>query len=306
MKPQHLAFAFLIAIMAGTNWVGTKISVDYFPPLFVVAMRFLFLIVLFLPFLRIVRGQMRTVFAVGISLGVMQFGFMFLSLSLSTDVATLAVVNQLYVPISTILAVVVLHEKVGWRRWSAIAIAFAGVLVMGFDPQSLNQLPALAVVGLSACSLSLSSLFMRKLTGVPVWQLQAWIAVFAAPSMLALSFLFEDGQLAALQSAPWEGWAAYAYGIVAGSLFFHAGWYYLLRRYPVSMVTPIMLMQPVVGVLSGVLVYGDRLTGQLLIGGVLTMVGVAIIVFRSERHSGEVDFDKVPATPPSAETARNA
>lgn len=295
MKPQHLAFAILIATMAGTNWVGTKISVDWFPPLFVVAMRFVFLFVLLLPFLRIVPGQMKTVFAVGVTLGVMQFGFMFLSLSLSTDVSTLAIVNQVYVPISTILAVLVLGEKVGWRRWSAIAIAFAGVLVMGFDPQSLNQLPALGVVMLSACSLSLSSLFMRKLTGVPVWQLQAWIAAIAAPAMLALSFLFEDGQIPALRNAPWQGWAAYAYGIVAGSLFFHAGWYYLLRRYPVSMVSPIMLMMPLMGVLSGVVVYDDHLTWQLVIGGALTLAGVTIIVLRSDRTGGEVDFDKAPA-----------
>lgn len=299
MKPQHLAFAILIASMAGTNWVGTKVSVDHFPPFFVVAMRFVFLFFVFLPFLRIVRGQMVTVFAVAITLGVMQFGFMFLSLSLSTDVATLAIVNQIYVPISTILAVFVLGEKVGWRRWSAIAIAFAGVLVMGFDPHSLNQLPALGVVMLSACSLSLSSLFMRRLNGVPVWQLQAWIMAIAGPCMMLLSFLFEDGQLHALANAPWQGWTAYIYGIVAGSLFYHAGWYFLLRRYPVSLVSPIMLMQPLVGVLSGVVIYGDVLTWQLIIGGVLTLAGVAIIVFRSERQGGEADFDKTPVVAPA-------
>lgn len=292
--------------MAGSNWVGTKVSVDYFPPFFVVAMRFAFLFVLFLPFLRVVRGQMWTVFAVAITLGVMQFGFMFLSLSLSTDVSTLAIVNQVYVPISTILAVVVLREHVGWRRWTAIGIAFLGVLVMGFDPQSLNQLPAIGVVMLSALSLSLSSLFMRKLNGVPVWQLQAWIMVFAGPSMLLLSLLFEDGQWTALRTAPWQGWTAYFYGIVAGSLAFHAGWYYLLRRYPVSLVSPIMLMQPLVGVLSGVVVYGDVLSWQLVIGGLLTMAGVAIIVFRSGRVGGEADFDKTPLSQSAAKRAETA
>lgn len=299
MKPQHLLFAIFIASMAGTNWVGTKVSVDYFPPFFVVAMRFVFLFVVFLPFLRIVRGQMWTVFAVAITLGVMQFGFMFLSLSLSTDVSTLAIVNQVYVPISTILAVFLLGEKVRWRRWTAIGIAFLGVLVMGFDPQSLNQLPALGVVMLSACSLSLSSLFMRRLNGVPVWQLQAWIMAIAGPCMLLLSFLFEDGQLQSLRDAPWQGWTAYFYGIVAGSLVFHAGWYYLLRRYPVSLVSPIMLMQPLVGVLSGVVIYGDALSWQLIIGGLLTMAGVAIIVFRSERTGGEADYDKAPPVTPA-------
>jgi O-acetylserine/cysteine efflux transporter len=67
----------------------------------------------------------------------------------------------------------------------------------------------------------------------------------------------------------------------------------LLRRYPVATVNPFMLLMPVVGVLSGVLVYGDMLTWRIFVGGVLTLAGVAVILLRSD-VAGEADFDNVP------------
>jgi O-acetylserine/cysteine efflux transporter len=190
MRPQHLVFALVMAAAAGTNWVASKIAVDTLPPLLTVAMRFAILSVALSPFARVFKGQMVNVFAVAVTLGVMQFGFMFQSLSLSEDVSTMAVANQLYVPFSTILGIIFLGERVGWVRSVAIAIAFGGVVVMGFDPAALRQFDAMVFVILSAMSLSISSLFMRKLSGIKVFQLQFWLAFLAFPQMLLLSLIF--------------------------------------------------------------------------------------------------------------------
>jgi len=55
----------------------------------------------------------------------------------------------------------------------------------------------------------------------------------------------------------------------------------------------LMLMLPVFGIGSGIIVYGDVLSTQIALGGALTLIGVAIIVFRTrEGEGGEVDFDK--------------
>ena len=292
MRPQHLIFALVMAATAGTNWVASKIAVDTLPPFLTVAMRFAILSVALSPFARVFKGQMLNVFLVAVTLGVMQFGFMFKSLSISEDVSTMAITNQLYVPFSTILGIIFLGERIGWVRSVAIAIAFGGVVVMGFDPGAFRQLDAMMFVTLSAVSLSISSLFMRKLSGITVFQLQFWLSFFAAPQMLALSLIFEFDLWAAVPNAGALAWYGFVYTIFVGTLF-HAGWYYLLRRYPVSTVAPLMLMLPVFGIGSGIIVYGDVLSTQIALGGALTLIGVAIIVFRTrEGEGGEVDFDK--------------
>ena len=97
MKPIHLLLAILIASGAGTNWVGAKISVDHFPPFLTIVMRFFIIAICLLPWLKSIKGQTLNVFIVAISLGVFQFGIMFLALRLSSDVYTLAITNQIYV-----------------------------------------------------------------------------------------------------------------------------------------------------------------------------------------------------------------
>jgi O-acetylserine/cysteine efflux transporter len=296
MRPQHLLFALTMAAAAGTNWVASKIAVDTLPPFLTVAMRFAILSVALAPFARVFKGQMLNVFLVAVTLGVMQFGFMFKSLSISEDVSTMAITNQLYVPFSTILGIIFLGERIGWVRSVAIAIAFGGVVVMGFDPAAFRQLDAMMFVTLSAMSLSVSSLFMRKLNGITVFQLQFWLSFLAAPQMLALSLIFEFDRWADVPDASALAWYGFVYTIFVGTLF-HAGWYYLLRRYPVSTVAPLMLLLPVFGIGSGIVVYGDVLSPQIALGGALTLIGVAIIVFRTrEGEGGEVDFDKKSET----------
>ncbi len=293
MKLKHLLFALLVNTGSGTNWVGGKLVTDHFPPLFSVGARFVILAVVLAGFARIIHGQMRTVLAIAIVLGVMQFGFMFVALDWAEDVSPLVIANQIYVPFSTILALFFLGERVGWRRTAAIAIAFSGVLVMGFEPSVFRQWDALLLVIASAMSLSVASILMRRLRGVRVFELQFWIAILAAPQMFLLSWIFESGQIESALNAPLIGYGAFLYGLFVGSFLFHAGWYFLLRRYPVATVNPFMLLMPVVGVLSGVLVYGDMLTWRIFVGGVLTLAGVAVILLRSD-VAGEADLDKVP------------
>ena len=287
MKSIHLLFAIVIATGAGTNWVGAKISVDYFPPFLTIVIRFFIIAVILLPWLKSIKGQVLNVVIVAFCLGVLQFGFMFLALRLSSDVSTLAIVNQIYVPFSVILAVIFLKEKVELARWAAIFIAFSGVVFLGFDPIALSHLDSLFVVILSAFFLSVSSIFMRKLKNINVFQLQGWIAIIAIIPLFLISIIFERDIWYEVSIAPWEGWAALIYGIFAGSLIFHGGWYFLIRRYPVSTVSPLMLLMPIIGVLTGHLVYGDQLTYKIIFGGILTMLGVTIITFMNKESPND-------------------
>ena len=49
-------------------------------------------------------------------------------------------------------------------------------------------------------------------------------------------------------------------------------------RYRVDQVTPISLLMPVVGVISGILMLGEQLTLPELFGGAIVMAGLAVVV----------------------------
>ena len=130
MKPIHLFIAFLVAAGAGTNWVGTKISVDFFPPFLTIVMRFAIITILLIPWIKPAKNQFFLLLSISLTLGIFQFGFMFLALRLASDVSTMAIANQVYVPFSVILAVIFLKERVELVRWVAIFIASIGILIM--------------------------------------------------------------------------------------------------------------------------------------------------------------------------------
>jgi O-acetylserine/cysteine efflux transporter len=56
-----------------------------------------------------------------------------------------------------------------------------------------------------------------------------------------------------------------------------------MRRFSVNQVMPFTLLVPLFGVLSGVIFFHDRLTLLMLIGGLCTIAGVAIIIIRRPR-----------------------
>ena len=113
------------------------------------------------------------------------------------------------------------------------------------------------------------------------------MAVLGIPFLLIVSSIFESGQLAALSAAPWQGWAALAYTIVAGSLIGHTGYYILLQHYEVSLVGSVLLLGPAIGVLGGVAMLGEPFTPMIVVGAAMTLMGVAIVLRRSPMRALE-------------------
>ena len=80
-----------------------------------------------------------------------------------------------------------------------------------------------------------------------------------------------------------QAWAAIAYTALGGSLLAHTGFYYLVQRYPVTSVAPLTVLSPVFSVIFGVTLLDDALTPRIVVGGLVTLLGVVIINLRERR-----------------------
>lgn len=285
MKPGDLMLVLLANLVWSLNFLAGKAGVEHFPPLFFTTLRFAILALLLFPWLSWLPGKMRQVLGISALLGVLHFSMIFIGLKASGDIASVAIASQLYVPFSALLAVVWLGERLDRRRLMGTIAAFAGVIVIGFDPTVLAHLNALAWIAGAALVMAVATILMRRLTGVSVFTLQAWIGTVATPCLLSLSLLLEQGQTEALRSANWLNFAMPFYSAVGASLIGHGIVYHLLTRYPVGLITPLLLLAPVLAVTFGVLLWGDILTWKLVVGGVMTLAGIAIITLPTpHRH----------------------
>ena len=304
MTPRHFWLLMLINVIWGFNLVAAKVGVTELPPVLFSALRFVVLSLLLLPFLRPYPERMRPIFFVAMTTGGLHFAFLYIGLRLAEDASTVAIAIQLNVPFATILSIAFLGEQVRWRRWAGILVAFAGVLLIGFDPRVLSYIDGLLLTVFSALWSATGILLMKRLSGIGVFQLQAWVATLSWPLLLAVSLMIEQGQLAALAGAGWLAWGTVLYTSLFASLIGHGGLYYLLQRYEVSIISPLTLLSTVFGIFFSVLLLGDRFTGRMLIGGALTLTGVFIIALRSRRPATAPLGAGAEATPQPARIGR--
>jgi len=280
---RDFTFLIIINLIWGLNLIASKIGVGQFPPIFFTALRFGSVAVLVLPFLRIKRGQMRNLLAAVVFTGPAAFALLFLGVHLVKDASMVAIASQMGVPFSTLLSVWLLGETIRWRRRLGIALAFGGIVIIGFDPRAFEYWQGLMVVVLSCLVSSLGLIFLKRLTGIRPLEMQAWIAVVGGPVLLLTSLAFESGQWNAIVNADLSGWLALAFTTVMSSLIAHTGWYYLVSRYPVTSLSPVTLLSPLFGVFFGVILLHDQLTPRMLLGGAITLVGVLIVLVREKR-----------------------
>lgn len=255
---------------------------SHFSPLVFMILRFLLVLTLVFPFLRLpARDQRLRLFSVCLLIGALHFTLMFWALARSADVSSVVILQHTYIPMAVVLAIVLLGERVGWRTLAASFIAFAGVLVIGFDPLVLGQPEVLGLALLSAFFQALGSIYMRGIKGVSVFNFQAWTAVISLPVLVVLSLVLEDGQLTSISTASWLHWSSVVYSAVVASLLGHGLFYFLVQRHPVSAVMPYMLLTPVFGVMFGTLVWGDQPGWRLLLGGFAVLLGILAITLRA-------------------------
>ncbi len=276
----------LVCAVWGFNFTAGAKGMEGFPPLLFMALRFAGVILITLPFLRRPPpGQWPRLIAVALCMGGLHFTFLFWALGVSEDVTSIAVVQIMYIPFAVLLALVLLNERTGWRTLAATATAFAGVMIIAFDPLVLSQPAALLLILLSAFFQALASVLMRNLNGLTPMSFQGWSAIICLPVMVIGTLLFEQDQWLAIQNATAWHWAALAYTTVVASLVGHGVFYLLVQRHPVPLVMPYMLMMTPMAALFGIVVWGDTPGPKLWIGGTIILASILFITLRGRARA---------------------
>jgi O-acetylserine/cysteine efflux transporter len=282
MPLRDLTLILVVCIVWAGNFIAAASGMRHFSPFLFMSLRFLLLLLVLAPFLRPPpAGQWLRLVAVCLCMGGLHFTLMFWALARSEDISSVAIVQQTYIPMAVLLAMALLGERVGWKTLAGIALAFAGVMVVGFDPLVLSQVDVLTITLLSALFQALGSIYQRGIRGVGVLNFQAWSAVIALPFLLAASLLAEHDLVATLRAADMADWFSVVYSALMASLVGHGLFFFLVQRHPVSSIMPYLQLTPILAVLFGVVFWGDRPGWRLMAGGALVITGIVFITLRA-------------------------
>jgi O-acetylserine/cysteine efflux transporter len=204
------------------------------------------------------------------------------------------VIGQLGVPITTIFSMMFLGETIGWRRGVGIVMSFAGVLIIAIEPEGFSLTLGLIYLLLAAVSSSGASILMKRIDPMPALQLQAWVGFFSVLPLLALSFATETGQREAVLSGDPMIYASTAFAVLAVSIFGHGTFYRMIKRYDVTLISPLTLMTPIWGVILGIALLAEPLTLKLIVGAIVALAGVGVIMVRPNKRFPEAPVgDKI-------------
>ncbi|WP_427453035.1 DMT family transporter [Litorimonas sp. WD9-15] len=287
MSLKEFSVLMLVCTIWGLHFVVMKFAmIDVgVPPIFYAALRVSLLALILLPWLRWHKGQMKYVFLGGLGFGAFNYAFMFPALELTTASAA-AVTIELYMPFSILLSVIFLKERLGFWRALGAGLAFTGVVIIGLGAPSEQAgegfALGIAFMACAAMSEAIGAISVKSVKAISPMQLLVWFGIVGSTVLWPLSFILEDNQMRAFApEARLSFLFCLAYSVLLVSLVAHGSYYWLLQRLPIHVVAPSGLMTTVIGVIGGTLILREALTVTLLLGGVVTLFGIALILWRN-------------------------
>ena len=278
-----MVLAVIIMAVWASNIAAARLAAGEIPGWALITIRMAVIAITLVPFVAIPRGHMWKIFGLSVTMGTMHFGLLFVALE-HIHAGTAALILQTSVPFALLLALIFFQERFGWRRATGIVISFAGVTLLVGEPRVNDNLLFAFLALVSALSFGAANLQLRSLGGVNVFAINGWMSVFAIPQMALISWIFESGQIDAIQNASIDAWIAIAHMGIVVSIVGHGLWYRLVPKYRTNQTMPFTLLIPFFGVSFGIVILGETLTSLIAGGGLVTIVGVAIIVFRKSEN----------------------
>lgn len=209
---------------------------------------------------------LRTMLAVGA-----MFGFFYgLARMPLVDALTLGFTAPLIV---TALSVPMLGEHVGWRRWTAVSIGFAGVLIMLRPGTQTVTLAHLAVLFGAFCYASLA-ITARKLADTETSYSMS-IYVVAGPLLISMLLLGSRGW----QAPDTTGWALF----VAAGICSVIAWIGIIggyRRASPAMLAPFEYTALIGGAIAGYLIWNEVPDRWVIVGATVIIASGLFVVYR--------------------------
>jgi O-acetylserine/cysteine efflux transporter len=284
MSLRDFALMLAVCLVWALNNIISKYVVSGLdvPPLFYAAARFAVVAAVTFPFLLPAPRPYWRLLVVAFLMGGGNFALMFVGLKLSTA-SSAAVVLQLGMPMTLILSMLMLGERIRWRRGIGIALTFAGAMTVMWDPAGFTITTGLLFVAGAAFATSLGAIFMKQMEGVKPLTYQAWVGFVSIAPLAALSALIEPGQVEAGIAGGWPFAAAVLFSGLVVSLAAHSGYYILVQRYEANLISALTLMTPLFTIALGVAILHDPFGLRMAVGSAVALIGVLIIALRGNQ-----------------------
>lgn len=279
MTRRQMLFAFLPPLFFGTGFTIAKPAVTHFPPLFLMLMVYGGIAaVLTLTHREKLKTPVLSMIAISAFAVTIQGALLFWGLRHPGMPATAAnLILQVQIPFVVLLDWAIMKEALDVRKSIGTALAVAGVAIVIGMPQSAPAFLPAAMIIVSAFSWSLGQVLVRRLgrdSGPGLLKANAYGSV---PQLLAATLLVERGQWDAVVTASRLDWLMLLFVGAVGFYLAYMCWFSLLKQCRMDEAAPFILLMPVVGIVTALVVLGEPVSPAQILGGLTIMAGLAVV-----------------------------
>jgi drug/metabolite transporter (DMT)-like permease len=264
------------------GYVVAKIGILYAEPLTLLVLRYACAIGVMLPLFLLLRpplprspAEWAHLAVVGLCIQTVYFGMSYLAFRAGVAAGVVALVMSLQPIVVAILAPGVSAERIGWQRWSGLALGLAGTAAVILARSTIEPPPALglvfAAIGLGGM---VAGTLWEKRFGVAHHPVTANLVGFAAGLLGILPFAL----LLETQRVDWT-WAfagALGYLVIANSLVATSLLLAMIRAGEVARVSALLFLVPPIAAAMGWSLLGEVMPPIAWAGMAVAGVGVLI------------------------------
>lgn len=282
MTTRDKLLAALVPLLWGLNFPATAFALDHWPPFLGGALRFALLAIPTLLLVPRPAVKWRWLLAMGATLGVTQFAFLYLAMAngMPSGLASLAL--QASAPLTVLLGVLLLRETLTPARVIGVAVSLFGLGMIAVERAGGPGLLPVLLTLAGALGWALGNISSRQAKADNPLALTLWMSVVPPIPLFALSVVFEGPDrigtafATAFTAEALPANLGLLYIVVFATIVGYGVWNTLLSRYPSGQVAPWSMLVPVVGVLSSWAVFAEVPTVLELAAGVLVVAGVLV------------------------------
>lgn len=179
------------------------------------------------------------------------------------------------------------QQRITLRSAAALAVGLGGVIVLVGGGTASGHISDVIIVLGAAAAWGFGSVLSHRLA-VPSHAMLAAAIEMLAGGVVLLAVGAGAGEFARIgwSSVPATSWIALAYLIGPGSILAFTAYGYALAHLPVTTVSTYAYVNPVVAVLAGIMILGERFTWHEGLGAGLVVASVVILLRRSRGTPG--------------------
>ena len=284
MSFRDILIAISVPILLGFGFVIAKPAMEYFPPYLLMGMRFTIPALILVWWFPIPKGLFLDLFKVSFIGNTLQYGLTYNGLNI-IDASSAVLLIQLEVPFGILIAFFLLKEIPSIKNIIGLVIAFFGVFILTGAPNLEGKYFGVLLTLSGAFTWSLGAVMAKPLSKkIGALALMTWLAVFSGPMLILISVIVNGNPIQYILFANFNSWLTVLYLGFFMQPAAYGAWYYVLSKYPVNKVMPVLLLLPITGLITAIFLVGEDPPKQVFLGGTVIVIGVAMILFGKKKN----------------------